>query len=328
VYDGVSASSRSVFEFTMIPLEDEGNLFICDKVIPTNIIANLILEVSGSEKEDMGRAQAVLYLEHINKLGRTSLIRYGEFTRMIVVGEDEPKTYPRDVWDVDWPKGWGAESSEGQVSLNFNNISINCNERYRIRMYVTAGAYSVFRASDTSSESSASAFMDPNIEISSDFEYADKIKMVVSEGVIDEDLALEPKIVIDMEQGGIKVTKVDVEGGDVTLRASSELGSVDETKFLWSAMASGFYDKDGDYFDEVFRFDPSQIQLGPYAMHLITFPPLDPSRGSLSFEVVSGLESDNEGEDGIGLYLPVAGVLLVFVVGFVVWFYVRSKRKS
>ncbi len=327
VYDGVSADSRSVFEFSMIPLDDDSNLYYCDREIPTNIGVKMVLEVEGSEKEDMGNAQGIFYLEHIDKTGKTGLIRYADLTRRATEGEDAPVTFPLDAQDMDWPGTWSIISDDGeQTDILFPNVPLRCNERYRIRMYVHAGAYSVFRADDTSSSSGASAFMDPSFEIDSTFEFADKFKMVVSSGVINEDSVFEPKIILDMQQGGERITKVNVSGGPVTCFAPLT-EDVGDTRFLWSALNPGFVDIDGDLFDNQFVFDPSMIEEGDYSINLVTFPSLNPSRGSLSFQVVSDSHDLPNGmlEGDYDLVLIIL-VLLILVIGSVAWIFYKIRK--
>lgn len=329
VYDSVSANSRSVFEFSMIPYDDDSNLYYCEKEIPTNIGVKMILEVEGSEKEDMGNAQGIFYLEHITKTGKTALIRYADLTRRAIEGEDNPVTFPLDAQKMDWPGSWNIISDDGeQTDILFPNVPLRCNERYRIRMYVHAGAYSVFRAKDTSSSSEASAVIDPNFEIDPTFEFADKFKMIVSSGVINENSMSEPKIILEMQQDGENITNVNVNGGPVTCIAPMT-NQVGDTRFFWSTLTPGFVDIDGDLFNNQFVFDPSKIEKGDYRIHLMTLPSLSPSRGSLSFQVFSdphNLPNDTIGEDYD--FLPLVMVLLIPVIGSVVWIFYKKKRNT
>ena len=256
VYDAVSADSRCTFEFAMVPNSPEdSNLLPSVFDVPTNIGVKIILQAQGSEIEDMGNAQAIFYLEHISTTGKLSTVRYLEFTRRADETGEEAVTFPKDPLNTNWPGSYTVHSDGEQIGILFNEVPLKGNGRYRIRMYVHAGAYSVFEANDTLSESKAGAYMDPFFEINPDFEFIDNIKMAVSSELLDNSTNDQSKIDLELEQDGRIVTKILENGGNVKVFAPLLNDGLDETKFLWSSTSSGILDIDGELFDNQFIFN-------------------------------------------------------------------------
>jgi hypothetical protein len=287
VFDSVSANSRLYFEFMIWP---ESGVAPTTKTIPINIEVNILMDVSASSRDDAGHSSASIILEQDSKR-----IRALDIQRVAVEGK-EPVTLGINVDELP-PGTSGLINDDGKsVSMEFFNLLLEPNKPYRIRLFAKAGAWSAFTTKDTNSHASASTFIDPSIRFSPDFTNPDDYKILVSQGLINEGLAMEPRITLSMAQGGKELTQVDVDGGPVTFIAPTVMDQNGDTEYVWSAMDSNIYDTDGVYFDNSYTFDPSELQPGPYTMHLITFPPLDPNRGLIRFEVTSSSQTEPEQE--------------------------------
>jgi hypothetical protein len=129
-----------------------------------------------------------------------------------------------------------------------------------------------------------------------------------------------------MTQNGEEVTQIDVHGGPVRIGAPTVPDQNITTAYVWSNMDPNFDDLDGELFDNSYMFDPREIQPGSYTLHLITFPPLNPGRGSIKFNIISGSQPEPEtigGIPGFPLNATVLGLLSIIYL-----FYRRAQTLS
>lgn len=314
MYDSVSAYSRLIFEFIFTQFQESPYV----KSIPTNIQIKITMDTQGSKKDSMGRTLANFYLEQGSKR-----VRYGEADRRQNSVDEPPQTYfpNQDV-------GTTIEHKDGkEITMSFDNVPIEVNKVYRIRMYVLAAASSTLKYDEYSSHASAHIMMDPSIQFSPDFQYPDNYKVIVSSDLINPNLNPDTTIELEMEQGGKKVTKIEQNGGPVTFSSPMLAEHNDDTDYVWSAMNSDIYDIDGNCFDNTYTFDPSGLRLGTFLMNLITFPPLSPNRGMINFELVSTSQTEEVSGDFSSYILVV--ICLIAVLFIIIYLqFVKPKSAS
>ena len=286
VYDTVTARSSILFEFMFLTVGEKRA-----KTIPVSIGVNMKMEVMTDSDDDYARAYADVKLYQDSK----ELRHY--WVKSTSEKGEEPVTKPILIDELPISSGpCSILGDDEQIYFSFNQLELEPYKKYRLHLTGSASVHGTFMPEDTTGGAKASIVVDPSIHISPDFPDADDYYVLISPGLIDENHTEESTITLSLLQGGEEVTQVDVDGGPVSMVAPTVLDRNFTTSYMWSSMDPNFIDIDGEPFDSNFTFDPSEIQPGLYTVHLLTYPPLDPGRGSINFNIVSGSQPEPEPE--------------------------------
>jgi hypothetical protein len=320
VYDTVTARSNIMFEFMLTTTKQHADV----KKIPVSIGINIMMEVMAISEDDYARSEAFIELFQDSKL-----LRQFWFKRIASEGK-EPVSTPITKEDMDKQRARSGETTvmfdenHEKVYFHFTELQLEPGKVYSLRLTGSASTNGNFKPDDETGGATASIVIDPSIHVSPEFPYPDDYYVLVSPDLIDESLA-EPKIALSMTQNGEEVTQIDVNGGLVTIVAPTSLGQNITTTYFWSAIDSNFNDLDEKLFDNNYTFDPGELQPGSYTVHLGTFPPLNPSKGSINFNVVSGSQQGPETTGGIPGFPLNAMVLGLFSI---IYLFYRQSRKQ
>ena len=320
VHDSVSSQSNLDFEIAIGPKDENAPIL---RSIPFNIKVNLFMDIGGSSKQDMGNAYAVFHLTENRMTGRDIRILDAQSSRFIHE-TDEPVTFLPTKGEYGLTDLQTSDDDK-YVSFIFENVMLKPETIYLIELSITAGAWSDFTSKETTSESTASGWMDPSIEFSPDFEYPNDFVIYVSPGLLAQDTSEEPKLNIISEQGGEEVNQIASDGGLVTISASTnDLNQDNSSTYLWSAMNSFVTDLDGNYHDSSFLFDPLTLDPGLYTMNVISFSDQISSKGVLPLSIDSDLVSEEDVASD-NTYLLIALAVVVGII--IVVFFMIKKRK-